>query len=114
MEYDLRYQQRFDAQQEGLKQALAAAKEAVSKAEVAMEKRFDNTNEWRQTYDDLANKKLGREEYFTAHQVIEDKIAQLQKRVDTTEGNKTGVGELRSTAIAILALAIAAWVALHH
>jgi phosphopantetheinyl transferase (holo-ACP synthase) len=114
IEYDLRYQQRFDASQEGIKAALQAAKEAVVKAEVAMEKRFDNTNEWRHTYDDLAQRKLGREEYITAHKVLEEKITQLQKRVDTKEGSNSGIGVAVSTGIAVAAVLATVWLALHR
>jgi phosphopantetheinyl transferase (holo-ACP synthase) len=39
--------------------AMAAAKEAVSKAEIANERRFENTNEWRATYGDLAQRGRG-------------------------------------------------------
>lgn len=39
--------------------ALAAQEKDVSKTALSNERRFENTNEWRQTYGDLANKGLG-------------------------------------------------------
>jgi phosphopantetheinyl transferase (holo-ACP synthase) len=117
-EADLRYQQRFDAQQEGLKQALSAAKEAVVKAETSTDERFRNTNEWRQTYDDLASKKLGRDEYESAHKVLEDKIASLEKRINLSEGRDTGISASVATGIAVasflVALALVLWNILHR
>ena len=58
LDFDLRYQQRFDAQQKALADALAAqekalgaalgaADRAVTKAEIAAEKRFESVNEFR-------------------------------------------------------------------
>ncbi len=51
-ERDRQYGQRFDAQEKAVAAALAAAKEAVTKAEVAAEKRFDSVNEFRNTLKD--------------------------------------------------------------
>ena len=111
-EYDLRYQQRFEASQESIKAALEAAKEAVSKAEVAVEKRFDNTNEWRQTFDDLAQGKLGRAEYLTAHKGLEDKIGALEKRMDLAEGKTIGTSGVVALVIAIAGVLVGAMIAL--
>lgn len=47
-ERDLRYQQRFDAQTTAINAAMAAAEKAVTKAEVAAERRFELLNELRQ------------------------------------------------------------------
>ncbi len=114
-EYDLRYQQRFDASQDGIKQALTAAKEAVVKAEAAMEKRFDNTNEWRRTYEDLATKKLSRDEYVTHHEALNEKVANLQKRIDVREGSSSGMGVVVTAAISVLAAVVALLaIFLHH
>ena len=46
-ELDLRYQQRFEAQEKAMAAALAAAERAVLKAEAASEKRFESVNEFR-------------------------------------------------------------------
>jgi hypothetical protein len=45
--------------QSAVSTAMAAAKEAVAKAEIANERRFENTNEWRATYGDLAQRGRG-------------------------------------------------------
>jgi hypothetical protein len=55
-ERDLRHQQRYEASSEALDSALGCAKEAITKAEAAYEKRFDNTNQWKQTFSELSGK----------------------------------------------------------
>ena len=62
-ERDLRYQQRFDAQTLAIKDALLAAEKAVTKAEVATERRFEGVNEFRQTLSDQAAKFITRTEF---------------------------------------------------
>lgn len=52
-ERDKRYDQRFGAQEKAVNAALAAAQAAVDKAEKAVDRRLDNTNEWRQALNDL-------------------------------------------------------------
>ena len=47
VQMDLRYQQRFDAQEKAMQAALIAADRAVLKAEAASEKRFESVNEFR-------------------------------------------------------------------
>jgi hypothetical protein len=114
-EYDLRYQQRFDASQEGIRQALQSAKEAVVKAETAMERRFDNTNEWRKTFEDLANRKLGRDEYMAAHEAVVEKIAVLEKRANMKEGTQAGMAVIITGLIAGAAAIVALIsIFLHH
>jgi len=64
-EFDRRMEERFRASERASEVALSAAREATSKADSALEKRLDNTNEWRKSYDDLARQKQGREEAAT-------------------------------------------------
>jgi hypothetical protein len=72
-EVDKRYEQRFKLQdkatelaisslKEQIQMALISAKEAVTKAEVAVEKRFDNTNEWRGAMQDRDRNQMPRPE----------------------------------------------------
>lgn len=55
----LRYTDLRTADAAAIAAALAAAEKAVTKAESANERRFENTNEWRSTYGDLANRSRG-------------------------------------------------------
>jgi hypothetical protein len=90
-EADLRYQQRYDAQQkaleaallaakEAVQAALAAAKEAVLKAEISADKRLELLNELR----------VG---VATTEQLdaLEKLVADLSKRLDRSEGRSTGL-----------------------
>lgn len=65
-ERDHRYSQRFDSQEKAVASALAAAKEAVSKAENATEKRFDSVNEFRNTLKDQQGTYVTRSEALGA------------------------------------------------
>jgi hypothetical protein len=67
-ERELRDQQRHDASRDALNAALGCAKEAITKAEAAYEKRFDNTNQWKQTFSELSGKMVTRMEYSSAYE----------------------------------------------
>lgn len=90
-ESDLRYQQRYDAQQraldaallaakEAVQAALAAAKEAVAKAELSADKRLELLNELRTgvaTTEQL--------------EALEKVVTELSKRLDRSEGHSQGL-----------------------
>jgi hypothetical protein len=61
-ERDHRYEDRFRATDEKTSLALNSSEKAVTKAEVAMEKRFDNTNEWRAAMQDRDRNQVPRTE----------------------------------------------------
>ena len=73
-EQEKRYMQRFDAQDESVKTALISAKEAVIKAEIATEKRFDAI----------------REETDTRIGILERDIAKLSEAVSSMIGRSAG------------------------
>lgn len=77
---DKRYQQRFEAQTKAIDAALLAAKEAVTKAETATEKRFESVNEFRQTLSDQAGTFVSRIEFNS-----------LKERMDRGEGKSSGL-----------------------
>jgi hypothetical protein len=81
-ERDQRYDQRFVAQEKAVTVAIEGAKTAGLKAENAMEKRFDNTNEWRQTLNDRDIKLLPRVEYDRAHIDLEKRLEEYKKSID--------------------------------
>jgi hypothetical protein len=98
IEKDLRDQQRFDAQQKALTDALQSAEKAVTaaltaantavgKAETANEKRLDSVNEFRQTLVDQAATFMPRLESEAKVEAITEKIAELAKRVDMNASN---------------------------
>jgi hypothetical protein len=70
---------RFEAQQEAVHAALTSAKEAVAKAEMATERRFENSNEWRNTVETLQRTYMPRTEATQNNGALNDKIEALQK-----------------------------------
>jgi len=70
---------RFEAQKEAVSAALAAAKEAVTKAEIATERRFENSNEWRNTVETLQRTYMPRTESDQGLSSITEKVEALQK-----------------------------------
>lgn len=79
-EMDLRYQQRFDAQTTAINAALLAAEKAVTKAEIAADKRFELLNELRMG---VATK--------SDYEAQEKLIAALSSRLDKQEGKSIGL-----------------------
>ena len=78
-ERDRRYEDRFKAMDEKTSLALNASEKAVSKAEMATEKRFDSVNEFRAQLKDQAATLMPREETFTKFNAIEEKIEDLKR-----------------------------------
>jgi Flp pilus assembly protein TadB len=86
--------QRFDAQEKAVAAALSAAKEAVTKAEAAAEKRFDSVNEFRSTLKDQQLTLAPRAEVDVRIKSIESKIADLDERVTRLTGRGEGASWL--------------------
>jgi hypothetical protein len=105
-ERELRDQQRHDAAREALHAALGCAKEAITKAEAAYEKRFDNTNQWKQTFSELSGKMVTRMEYSSASEALKDKIEEVSGRIKVIEGKSTGIGASLGVIMAVAALLI--------
>jgi len=105
-ERDLRDLQRYEASREALQAALGCAKEAITKAEAAYEKRFDNTNQWKQTFSELSGKMVTRMEYSSAYDALNDKIDEASGRIKIIEGKSTGIGASIGVVMAVAALLI--------
>src|ERR1700733_5082884 len=78
-ERDRRYEKRFRAMDEKTILALNASEKAVTKAEVAQEKRFDNTNEWRAAMQDRDRNQMPRVE-------IEQRFSAMKTQQNWTIG----------------------------
>ncbi len=98
--------QRFADSDKAIQAALQAAKEAVAKAEIATEKRFDAVNEFRGQLADQAATLLTRSEYDTNHKALEDKISDLTDRLNRSEGKGSGFSQSWGVFLAIATLAI--------
>lgn len=65
----------FVAAEKATATALTSAEKAVGVAAASNEARFQSVNEFRKTLSDQAQNFLPRQEYATAHQALEDKVA---------------------------------------
>jgi predicted nucleic acid-binding Zn-ribbon protein len=116
-ERNIRYDQRFEAQQEALAAALLAQKEAVltamiaaekavAKAEAATERRFEGVNEFRGQLADQAATLMSRVEYSAAHQSLVQRIDDLSSRLDRIEGQSVGMNRGWGYTAAVLGLGL--------
>ena len=116
-EADLRYQQRAEAQAQGVKDALAAAEKAVAaamnaaslavtKAELAAEKRFDSVNEFRGQLKDQAATLLPREEYVARHTALEQRVGRVEAMQTRIGGRDEGKSANAAMLLAIGALLV--------
>jgi signal recognition particle GTPase len=63
---------------------------AVSKAEVATEKRFESVNEFRATLTDQQRTFIPRAEYESAHKALTQTVTDAKERLDKIENMKQG------------------------
>lgn len=110
---DKRNEQRFDAQEEAVRAALESAKQAVQKAEVASEKRFDNTNEWRQSMNDRDARTPTRLEVDAKFETFATKLDAIASRLDKIEGRSSGFSAGYGYVIAAIMTAIAIYGLIH-
>lgn len=90
------------AQKESVAIAMAAADRAVTKAETAVEKRFENSNEWRNTVETLQRTYMPRTEFDQVRDTLAEKINLLTDRVKARES--VTVGASQSWAVILLIL----------
>ncbi len=105
----------FQQVKERTDMALAASEKAVTKAEVATEKRFDAVNEFRGAMDDQAKSMVPRAEYLVHQAAVVERINNLAETVNTLSarlvGKTEGIGHV-GTIIIGAAVAINTLVAL--
>lgn len=106
-ESDRRYEQRFLAQQTSVDVAIAAAKEATTKAENATEKRFEGVNEFRAQLNDQAGTFISRNEANTRMDSLAEKITDISDRLNLLAGRDAGKIDSRGVMIAAVGLMIA-------
>lgn len=104
-ERDRQYGQRFEAQQQALKDALQAAKEAganalqsakeaVIKAEEAANKRFEGVNEFRATLSDQAQTFISKAEADARLKALELDTARNSSRIEAIQARGEGASSL--------------------
>ncbi len=107
-----RTKERFVNMDRAVLAALAAAEKAVTKAEVATEKRFEGVNEFRETLRDQAATLLPRVEYQVQHKSLADLVAFNANRLDAMDngirGKKEGLGLVGQIGLGLMAIISAA------
>lgn len=96
--------QRFDAQEKAVSAALAAAKEAVVKAEAAAEKRFDSVNEFRNTLKDQQQTLLPRAEAVVQFKIMQERLDAIDARLTLIQGRSEGASWLWSIVLGLAGL----------
>ena len=113
-ERDLRYTQRASAQDTAVAAALATSKEAVTKAEVATEKRLEVLNELREVVVDQSRDFSRKSEVQLLIDGMEKRIEVLATLVSTREGHGGGVKEAIGWMVGAVGLGLAAISAFLH
>lgn len=75
------FENRLKDMGKALDAALAAAKEAVLKAENSNDKRFEAANDVKATFSGELNKKLDRTEYDSNHKALQRQVDELKRTV---------------------------------
>ena len=86
-ELDRRVEQRFLAQEKAVEAALAAAKEAVLKAEAASERRFEAVNEFRAVLTDQSAT-------FVTRTEVDQRLLSMGEKLEAVQGQLKEIGGL--------------------
>ncbi len=114
MEMDKRNDQRFAFQETAVAAALQSAKEAVIKAEVSVENRLKNTNEWRSTVEGLIANCMPKPEADRALRNLEEKISANTSLVTALIGEKRGTNAGWGYAVGAIGIIIAIMSFMRH
>lgn len=115
---DRRYEQRFNDTKTAVdaalvavdktnSAALAAQKEAVTKAEVAAEKRFESVNEFRSTLSDQQRNLMPRVEVDILTKSIIDRVDKIENKQIANDSKGTGISQGWGWAVAVVMFVIA-------
>lgn len=86
----------IDSQAEKVALALAAADKAVSKAEVATEKRFEGVNEFRAALNDQSRLQVTTDKFDSVIDGLNSRIRSLEARIEKGEGQGQGAKDNKS------------------
>jgi glutamine phosphoribosylpyrophosphate amidotransferase len=112
---DLRYEQRFRAQEtamgaafaaqeKAIAAALAAVKEATERFAAAFESRMANTNEWRQSVDDKDRLFMPRKEAEAITEALKEKVDTMTVSFREQRSNSSGVSAGWAMAVGVVGL----------
>lgn len=106
---------RAESQEKAVTAAMAAAQAAVSKAEIATEKRFESVNEFRQSLADQSRIQMPRAEFEALHKAAEtrneqahlavtERVNSIATRLNAIDAQGTGKAIGWTTVVSIIAL----------
>lgn len=107
------FSQRLADSSKAIDAALAAAKEAVIKAENSTERRLELLNEFRGAMKDQTSTMLPRGEAYLMKDTLEQAIARVTSRQDRVEGRGKGLGDGWGYLVGAVGIAAALWSAFH-
>jgi hypothetical protein len=103
-ESDRRHGQQFADSQKAIEAALSAAKEAVTKAEHASEKRFEGVNEFRSTLADQQRTLMPRTEVEVLFQGLTERVKKLEVATSNSSSEQAGTKAGYVWAIGVVAV----------
>jgi len=106
-ERDRRYEERFEATDQKTSLALTASEKAVTKAEVATEKRFDAQNEFRGQLKDQASTFVPRAEADSKFRNLEEKIESI--KTGGVVANRWTMDKVLMVVVALIGWALLLW-----
>jgi hypothetical protein len=104
-EHDLRYEQRYLAQERAVNAAVIASEKALQKVEAAVEKRFDSVNEFRQTLSDQTRTFVPRMEFEVVRDALRTELARVSTMLESLKGHSSGLASGWVYLISIVSLA---------
>ena len=107
----------FDEREKALQLAFKAQQEALAIATTALNRELEHLNNLRQEINQNRTEYLMRAEHHTAHAVVLDRIAALEKRMDKASGQGSGLSLAWMIIMGLIASAGAIallWQVLHH
>lgn len=99
-----RIEDKIDALKELIDERFLARDKALEKVAQETERVRDQQNEWRQTINDVAGMKLGREEFDRAHDSLVTRVSALEQQLAGSIG--TASGTLRIFMVGAVAISL--------
>jgi len=94
-----RTKERFAHSKQAVDYALAAAEKAVTKAEVAAEKRFDSVNEFRNAMKDQQTS-------YADKQQTDFRLHAIERKLENYQGQATGIGASWAVLLGVISIAV--------
>ncbi len=105
---DIRFEQRFTSLSDSISAAMSASDRAITKAELAADKRYEALNELRGMANDTLARTMTRDECEQRFNAVTEKLDSMQARIDRREGGGAGLQQGWVVLVGLAALVAAA------